>query len=101
MQQKLKAELVRSTKEKAGLMEGLKDTEMHFGVLREAQVSCRGSEREAVKRSGSRVGWLAVTVIPKAGGTGQEPAWPLGFCPLAHSVMGMIINKPLVSSLVL
>lgn len=81
MQQELKAELVRSAKEKAGLMGRLKDTEMHFSVLGEAQVSCRGPERDAVKRPGLRIGWLILAVIPMALGRGQEALRALGLLP--------------------
>jgi len=46
--------------------------EMHLGVLREAQVSCKGPEKEGVKRSELWVGWLAVPVIPKVGREGRS-----------------------------
>uniref|UniRef100_A0A8C3CY06 MORC family CW-type zinc finger 4 n=1 Tax=Cairina moschata TaxID=8855 RepID=A0A8C3CY06_CAIMO len=48
--QELKAKLARSTEEKAELMERLKDTKMQLEALREAQVSCRGPEKDDVKR---------------------------------------------------
>uniref|UniRef100_A0A8B9UFS9 MORC family CW-type zinc finger 4 n=1 Tax=Anas zonorhyncha TaxID=75864 RepID=A0A8B9UFS9_9AVES len=48
--QELKAKLARSAEEKAELMERLKDTKMQLEVLREAQVSCRGPEKDDVKR---------------------------------------------------
>ncbi|KAM6198047.1 MORC family CW-type zinc finger protein 4-like [Sarcoramphus papa] len=50
VRQKRKAKLARSAEEKAELMERLKNTEIHLGVLREAQVSCRGPEKEDVKK---------------------------------------------------
>ena len=72
MWQKQKAKLARPAEEKAELTERLKNTEMHLRVLREAQVSCRGPEKEDLMRSELWVGWLAVPVIPKVGGEGRS-----------------------------
>lgn len=70
--QELKAKLARSTEEKAELMERLKDTEMHLEALKEAQVSCRGPEKDDVKRSEQWAGCLAVPIIPNVGGEGRS-----------------------------
>ncbi|KAM7094488.1 LOW QUALITY PROTEIN: MORC family CW-type zinc finger protein 4-like [Ciconia maguari] len=71
--QKRKAKLARSAEEKAELMERLKNTEMHLGVLREA-LSCRGPEKEDMKRSElvmeklknlcMNVSWLLSFILP-------------------------------------
>nr|XP_013039255.2 MORC family CW-type zinc finger protein 4 isoform X1 [Anser cygnoides] len=69
--QELKAKLARSTEEKAELMERLKDTEMHLEALKEAQVSCRGPEKDDVKSVTERlknlrrnVSWLLSLILP-------------------------------------
>ncbi|KAM9179908.1 MORC family CW-type zinc finger protein 4 isoform 1-T1 [Mergus octosetaceus] len=69
--QELKAKLARSTEEKAELMERLKDTKMHLEVLREAQVSCRGPEKddvkslmEKLKKLRVNVSWLLSLILP-------------------------------------
>ncbi|XP_035180110.1 MORC family CW-type zinc finger protein 4 [Oxyura jamaicensis] len=69
--QELKAKLAKSMEEKAELMERLKDTEMHLEVLREAQVSRRGPEKDDVKSVMEKlknlrvnVGWLLSLIFP-------------------------------------
>ncbi|KAM6251918.1 LOW QUALITY PROTEIN: MORC family CW-type zinc finger protein 4 [Spheniscus humboldti] len=69
--QKWKAKLARSAEEKAELTERLKNREMQLGVLREAQVSRRGSEKEDVKSVMEKlknllmnVSWLLSFILP-------------------------------------
>ncbi|EOB08564.1 MORC family CW-type zinc finger protein 4, partial [Anas platyrhynchos] len=69
--QELKAKLARSAEEKAELMERLKDTKMQLEALREAQVSCRGPEKddvkslmEKLKKLRVNVSWLLSLILP-------------------------------------